>query len=55
MINWLTNLFGKNRIEELQKEIVDLKIKLQEKQEHIDKTNAYWKKRLHISTKKDKL
>jgi hypothetical protein len=55
MINWFRSLFSKNRIEELQKEIVDLKLKLQERQEHIDKTNAYWKKRLHLSTKKDKL
>ena len=55
MINWFRSLFSKNRIAELEKEIVDLKIKLQEKQEHIDKTNAYWKKRLHLSTKKDKL
>lgn len=55
MINWFTSLFGKNKIEELEKENADLKIKLQEKQEHIDKTNAYWKKRLHINIKKDKL
>ena len=55
MSNWFTSLFGKNRIAELEKEIAELKVKLQEKQEHIDKTNAYWKKKIHQNSKKDKL
>lgn len=55
MSNWFTSLFGKSKIVELEKEIADLKIKLQEKQEHIDKTNAYWKKKMHQNSKKDKL
>lgn len=55
MINWLTSLFCKNRINELEKEVKDLKVKLEEKQEHIDKTNAYWKKKMHQNSKKDKL
>jgi hypothetical protein len=60
--NWFTSLFGKSRIQELEeqvddleKEVIDLRLKLHEKQEHIDKTNAYWKKKMHQNSKKDKL
>lgn len=32
---------------DLEKEIETLKSKLNEKQEHINKTNAYWKKKIY--------
>lgn len=34
-------------IKQLQEEIEQLKQKLEERQEAINKTNAYWKKKLH--------
>ena len=37
----------KETIEELKEQIVLLKKKLQEKQDHINKTNAYWKKKFY--------
>jgi len=36
----------KNPCEELEKENAELKAKLAEKQEHINKTNAYYKKKM---------
>jgi hypothetical protein len=40
-------LFGKTKlIEELQFQLKECSDKLVEKQEHINKTNAYWKKKM---------
>lgn len=47
MFNWLTKLLPFKRIEQLEKEISELKEKLVERQEHINKTNAYWKKKMN--------
>jgi hypothetical protein len=41
-------------IEELQNENKELKIKLEERQEVINQTNAYWKKKLYQSNKSNK-
>jgi hypothetical protein len=56
------DLFNKKKIVDLENEIKALKellteysLKLIEKQEHINKTNAYWKKRVHDLHKKSKL
>ena len=46
MIKWLKKKIGLEKIQELEQENKDLKDKLVEKQEHINKTNAYWKKRM---------
>ena len=46
-MNWIKNLLSFTKIEELEKEITVLKSKLEERQEAINKTNAYWKKKLH--------
>jgi hypothetical protein len=47
------NLFKKNKTEDLEKEneqlkeqLADCSKKLIEKQEHINKTNAFWKKKI---------
>lgn len=37
----------KKKIEELQNENNQLKQKLQEKQEHINKVNSFWKKKFY--------
>ncbi len=41
MIKWLSNVF---RVNALIQENEELKKKLEERQEAINKTNAYWKK-----------
>jgi hypothetical protein len=53
------DLFGKKKIANLENEIRYLKdmlhecgMKLTEKQEHINKTNAFWKKKVHDLQKK---
>ena len=48
------DIFGKKKIKELEKSIEELIKKLHKKQEVINETNAYWKKKLHIlKTKKN--
>lgn len=39
------------RLQQLETENADLKDKLSKRQEDINKTNAYWKKRLHNLSK----
>jgi hypothetical protein len=51
-MNWIKNLFSFTKEQELEKEITVLKAKLEERQEAINKTNAYWKKKLHEVQKK---
>ena len=47
MIKLIKDVFSKkNPCEELERENAELKAKLAEKQEHINKTNAYYKKKL---------
>lgn len=53
MLKWLENIFGLKKIKKLESENKELKEKLIEKQEHINKTNAYWKKRMfELKTRK---
>jgi hypothetical protein len=54
MKNFFTSLFCKQTIDKLESEIVLLKEKLDEKQEVINQTNAYWKRRLYSSKKEFK-
>lgn len=42
----------KNNCEDLEKENEELKAKLAERQEVINKTNAYWKKKLREASQK---
>ena len=55
-MNWLKKLFsGKQELQQeihnLKQALTDCNTKLLEKQEHINTTNAYWKKKLHEKTK----
>jgi hypothetical protein len=53
-MKFLKNLFCKSQTEKLKKleeENGVLKQKLEERQEVINKTNAYWKKKLHAKNK----
>jgi len=47
MIKFIKDFFCKNQISELEKENQELKDKLVEKQEVINNTNKYWKKKLY--------
>jgi peptidoglycan hydrolase CwlO-like protein len=44
MIRWFKNLFSFKKIADLENEITTLKSKVVEKQEQINKTNAYYKR-----------
>lgn len=55
MINWLKGLFTNyKKVKKLEKEVEVLNDKIIEKQEIINKTNAYWKKKIYNQTKKSK-
>jgi peptidoglycan hydrolase CwlO-like protein len=52
-MNWFMNLLTSNKVKELEEEnnqlkdqLNDCSMKLVEKQLHINKTNAYWKKKM---------
>jgi hypothetical protein len=54
-MNLLKKLFNTDcskKLEELQKENDDLKIKILEKQDQINKTNSYYKKKIYDMKKK---
>jgi len=61
-MSWFMQFLKKSKINDLQKENLELKEelkncaeKLNEKQEHINKTNAYWKRKMHkLNEKKPK-
>lgn len=55
MIKWIKNLFTNyKKVRKLESEIEVLNDKIDEKQEIINKTNAYWKKKLYYQNKKSK-
>jgi len=48
MIKFIKNWVGKSKkIKDLEEQLAECSTKLAEKQEHINTTNAYWKKKLH--------
>ena len=52
MLKSLKKLFTSTKCAELENEVVTLKAKLGEKQEVINKTNAYWKREMSKVTQK---
>lgn len=46
-MNWLKSLCGSKREEELEEQVRVLEAKLKERQEAINRTNAYWKRKLY--------
>jgi hypothetical protein len=46
MVKFLKNLFS-SRVDELEKEVLRLKNQLEEAQENLNKTNAYWKRKFY--------
>jgi len=51
MFSKLMKIFLADEIEKLSEENKKLKLKLSEKQQQINKTNSYYKKKLHRVTK----
>jgi peptidoglycan hydrolase CwlO-like protein len=51
-MNWLKNLLTSKKIQQLEKKIEELETELDKRQEAINKTNAYWKKKVHELTRK---
>jgi hypothetical protein len=55
MLKWLSKVFPSAKIKVLEEQITELKEKLIERQEAINKTNAYWKKKFReVNSKTDK-
>lgn len=55
MITWLKSLLTNyKKVKQLESEIEVLNDKIDEKQDIINKTNAYWKKKLYHQNKKAK-
>ena len=54
MVKWIKDLFKTTRVRELEHHVRVLESELVKKQEDINKTNAYWKRKLHNSTKPKK-
>lgn len=51
MIKFIKDLFArKQKIKELEGQLQECSNKLAEKQDHINATNAYWKKKLYEAT-----
>lgn len=51
MIKFIKNLFGKKqKIKELEEQLQECGNKLAERQEVINQTNAYWKRKLYEAT-----
>ena len=51
-LKWLKNLLPLSKLKALEEENKELKEKLAERQNAINKTNAYWKKKLRELTRK---
>lgn len=51
-MRWLQELFTSKKIQQLERKIEELKAELDKRQEAINKTNAYWKKKVHEMTRK---
>lgn len=46
MLKWLSKFFPWAKVKQLEQEVIELHGKLAERQEVINKTNAYWKKKV---------
>lgn len=54
MTKWIKELFKSTKVKELELHITVLERELLKRQEDINKTNAYWKRKLHNSQKSNK-
>lgn len=51
-MKWLQKLFASKKIQQLERKIEELNAEVEKRQEAINKTNAYWKKKMHELTRK---
>jgi hypothetical protein len=54
-MNWIKEILSSKKVKELEKEIVLLKLEVEKRQEAINKTNSYWKKKMNELHQKQKL
>lgn len=54
MLKWLSKFFPWAKVKVLEQEITVLKERLAERQEAINKTNAYWKKKIRELSNKNR-
>ena len=53
MTKWIKDLFKSTRVKELELHVAVLERELVKRQEDINKTNAYWKRKMHNIKKKE--
>ena len=53
MSKWIKDLFKSTRVKELEQHISFLERELLKRQEDINKTNAYWKRKMHNLKKRE--
>ena len=53
MSKWIKDLFKSTRVKELEQHISVLERELLKRQEDINKTNAYWKRKMHNLKKRE--
>ena len=53
MVKWIKDLFKSTRVKELEQHIVVLEREQLKRQEDINKTNAYWKRKMHNLKKRE--
>ena len=53
MSKWIKDLFKSTRVKELEQHISVLERELLKRQEDINKTNAYWKRKMHNLKRKE--
>jgi len=53
MVKWIKDLFKSTRVKELEQHIVVLERELLKRQEYINKTNAYCKRKMHNLKRKE--
>lgn len=53
-MDWIKNIWTSSKVKALKQQVRELEAKLEERQEAINKTNAYYKKKLHeVKNKKN--
>lgn len=51
-MSWIKNILTPSKVKALKQQVRELEAKLEERQEAINKTNAYYKKKIHDMQRK---
>jgi hypothetical protein len=54
-MKWINEIFSSKKVKQLEKEVQHLNTELDKRQEAINKTNAYWKKKMNDLNRRHKL